>query len=75
MKFTVSTDGGSETTVEARDAEEAANDACDLLWDQSAGEAFNVHGEPTQLTVTDEDGTVTTWRAFAETSINYWVTE
>ena len=73
--FTVSTDGGSSVTVKAYHPEDAAHEACDQIWDESAGEAFNVNGEPTQLTVTDEDGIVTTWRAFAETSISYWVSE
>ena len=73
--FTVSTDGGTSATVKAYTPQAAAHKACDQLWDQSAGEAFDVHGEPTLLTVTDEDGAVTMWRAFAEASINYWVTE
>lgn len=71
--FTVSTDGGSETTVKAYDAASAAHDACDQLWDQSAGEAFEVNGEPTKLTVTDEAGDVTTWNAAAESCVTYAV--
>ena len=71
--YIVSSDGGSEATVRAHSAGDAAHEACDQLWDQSAGEAFDVNGAPTRLTVTDEDGVVTTWDAHAESCITYAV--
>ena len=71
--FTVSTGGGTEATVTAYSPQDAAHGACDAIWDQSAGEAFEVNGEPTTLTVTDEDGAVTTWLVAAEAAITYWV--
>jgi len=70
--FTVIYDDAEYPVARALDPQDAARMACDRIWNDTGGEAFEVNGKPTRLTVRDEDREITVWDIHVEMAPHYW---
>jgi hypothetical protein len=70
--FVVLYDDDEYPVSRALDAQDAAQMACQRIWDDKAGEAFDTCGGFARLAVRDETGAITTWNVYVDMTPSFW---